>query len=792
MYRNILKKDLKRKKTMNVILLLFVLLAVTFVSASVNNMLAVTNALDGYFEKAGAPDYMVATRNAGMGEGDIMERAQALDCVTSCKNERCLYLNNGWVTREDGGQQKLDNTGIMSALEEANLQFLKGDNSALNEVKPGELYLAWGYMEKSDVKKGDVLTFHVGDRTLPLTVAGDMKDALLGSSNMGSPRFLVCKSDFDLLYGEQEAAPWRGTMVSIMTTDLDRLEKVLGACNANIVFMAPQQTLRISYIMDMLIAGVLLIVSVCLILIAFVILRFTIVFTLTEEFREIGVMKAIGIRNWRIRNLYLIKYFAISTAGALIGFFTSIPFGKLFLDQVSKNIPMEQTGGIWVNLLCALLVIGIVMLFCYTCTGKLRKFTPVDAIRSGANGERYRGKGIFSLGKGHIRPIWFLAGNDIFSNLKRYAVMLLTFTLGMILIIVPINTMNTLRSEKILPLCSVIPKDLYMCSNTDGDQYMTHDGRTVLREDLAQMEEKLADNGMPADCSMEMIFKYSLTNGEYSCNSLAFQGTNTQTWEYAYMEGTPPENPSEIAISHIVSERLHAGVGDTVEVAVGGKTKAPYMISAVFQSMNNMGEGVRLHEDAQLDYAQAIGCFAYQIEFRDNPGNKALESRKAEVGELYPDMDVLYGGEYTDKMVGGIAGQLSGIRNLIVVVVVVINCLVAVLMEKAFLTKEKGEIAMLKAVGFRNNAIAAWQTIRIGIVLLLASVVGALLSNPVGQVSSGAIFRMMGASSISFDIRPLEVYLLYPLLVFAATIIASFITAQQIRRISASETNTIE
>ena len=73
------------------------------------------------------------------------------------------------------------------------------------------------------------------------------------------------------------------------------------------------------YIMDMLIAAVVLIVSICLILISMVILHFTINFTMSEEFREIGVMKAIGITNNRIRELYIVKYLAISVIGASIG-----------------------------------------------------------------------------------------------------------------------------------------------------------------------------------------------------------------------------------------------------------------------------------------------------------------------------------------------------------------------------------------------------------------------------------------------------------------------------------------
>ena len=40
--------------------------------------------------------------------------------------------------------------------------------------------------------------------------------------------------------------------------------------------------------------------------------------------------------------------------------------------------------------------------------------------------------------------------------------------------------------------------------------------------------------------------------------------------------------------------------------------------------------------------------------------------------------------------------------------VMIINILVVVLMEKSFLTKERGEIALMKAMGFKNHTLIAW------------------------------------------------------------------------------------
>ena len=70
MFWRILKKDLKRKKTMNIILLLFVILCSMFAAAAVNNIIAVTGGIEHYFDMAGVPDVTVLT----LGENEAEER----------------------------------------------------------------------------------------------------------------------------------------------------------------------------------------------------------------------------------------------------------------------------------------------------------------------------------------------------------------------------------------------------------------------------------------------------------------------------------------------------------------------------------------------------------------------------------------------------------------------------------------------------------------------------------------------------------------------------------------------
>ena len=64
MYFRILKKDIKRKKTMNVILLLFIILATAFIASSVNNLIITSNATSKYMEIANIQDFVIVTMNS--------------------------------------------------------------------------------------------------------------------------------------------------------------------------------------------------------------------------------------------------------------------------------------------------------------------------------------------------------------------------------------------------------------------------------------------------------------------------------------------------------------------------------------------------------------------------------------------------------------------------------------------------------------------------------------------------------------------------------------------------------
>ncbi len=108
------------------------------------------------------------------------------------------------------------------------------------------------------------------------------------SAMMGMTRFLVSENDFKLFCSEQTDIM---DSIGIYTDDTEFMDKFYNL-DLQTIMNIDYSGIKRMYIMDMLIAAVVLIVSICLILISMVILHFTINFTMSEEFREIGVMKS--------------------------------------------------------------------------------------------------------------------------------------------------------------------------------------------------------------------------------------------------------------------------------------------------------------------------------------------------------------------------------------------------------------------------------------------------------------------------------------------------------------------
>lgn len=390
MFWRILKKDLKRKKTMNIILLLFVILCSMFAAAAVNNIIAVTGGIEHYFDAADVPDVTVLMLNSV--EDDLEGKIGELASVGEIRTEHWLSCNSESFKHNGKKLDNFTNAACLISDGEMAVNYFDENNNIIESVDKGCFYASAPFLQDIAIKEGDEVELTVGDRHLALKFMGRFKGALFRSGKADTPYLIINSADYDYLDKDEATHILNYKQLYINTSDVDEIKEL--AKNYDRVFVITREESKSIYLYDMLLAYALMIISVVLMFTAFVMLRFTIGFTIDEEFREIGVMKAVGIDNGSIRSLYIVKYLAIAVVGALIGYFCSVPLRRMMMKTVSENMVLGSESGTMIGFFSSAAVVMIILLFCYGCTRRVNKLSPIDAVRNGQTGERFRKKAL--------------------------------------------------------------------------------------------------------------------------------------------------------------------------------------------------------------------------------------------------------------------------------------------------------------------------------------------------------------------------------------------------------------
>ncbi|MCM1184683.1 MAG: ABC transporter permease [Roseburia sp.] len=791
MFFRILKKDLKRKRTMNIILLLFILLATMFLSSSVDNLTAVNGAIDHFMALSKVPDFFaIALRGGATDEiSDFLEGSASVSEYEAISG--FMLLNEDisiTACQSDSGNTRYErtNTLFIQAVPENYMKIFDMDGGAVS-LRSGEIAFSKMEAENNRLQVGDTISIQVGEVTQEFTIAVIVKDAVFGSPMMGFKRLAVSQEDFEKYENQPETV--YAKIYNVSYSDEAAFKKEWREQNFSVLStMNGPSGIRMCYIMDMLIAAILIVVSICLILIAFLVLRFTIVFTLQEDFKEIGIMKAIGIRDSGIKGLYLTKYLALSIAGGAGGLALSFPFGRLLLEKAVVNIVVDRADqNLLINIVCAAAVILIVLSFCLLSTNRLKKISAMEAIRSGSTGERYKATHRFKLRRRpRMKPYLYMAVNDILSSLRRFGILFVTFCIGTMLILLPLSAASTLKDDNIIREFSISPSDAYM--DTGRGELYTSDYELLL-QDMAEIEETLAANGLRADVSADMGYMLPCytDNPEESISFFTLQAVGNSACSYSVLSGREPALANELMLTEITAKELGVGIGDTVRFATSHGAEE-FIVTGTYQSMINMGQGCRVSKSADMDAAYMAGLFCLQVEIADMDSAAACER----LAEIFPDYRVMNAAGFLDSMLGSVISQLDTLMASIVGIVLVINSLITILMMKTIMTEEHGTIALLKSIGFLDTALRAWQIARVLLVLVSAILAGTLLSNLLAPVLVGPIFAIMGGTSIDLVTGTMEACLLYPLLLLAVTGASAALCTGGIRRVDVQEVNRME
>ena len=220
MYWHILKKDLKCKKTLNIILLLFVLLASMFTASGSSNMVTIFSALDNYFEMAGVPFHWLVFNDEANRD---KYRDFANDNNYDFKFNEMISASANNV-KIDGRKLDLSNIICIETLEDP-LKVFDSRNNEITKVSDGEVYVTSNmfHSEKINFKTGCKMQITINGKTKDFTLKDLCKNAICSSSLMGLPKILISQNDYNYLKSGKPGMLWE---FSVYTDDADYNTKI--------------------------------------------------------------------------------------------------------------------------------------------------------------------------------------------------------------------------------------------------------------------------------------------------------------------------------------------------------------------------------------------------------------------------------------------------------------------------------------------------------------------------------------------------------------------------------------
>lgn len=790
MLKRMLKKDLMHRKSVNLILFLFITIATVFLASSVNNILVVSSSVDYYMDYANIPDVNLVAVNSGEKEKIMKWIETEAPGVKDYGYQEMLSVEQKNLHRENG--KKFNAEGLSLFLSEESSDYCKGfdPNGGALHLQDDEIGMPAFLMDKNDLKVGDKVRISLNGRDKTFTLKTVVKDAAFGNDMVGMSRIFMNSDmykEFKKTGSEQTYALYFINVSSISEfTEAQNLQSFPSVLNT-----VSRSMYSMIYSFDLILAALLILVGICMILIALLVLRFTLLFTMEEEYREIGIMKAIGLRDKAIRRLYLVKYTFLVSSGAFLGLLISVPISCIMVAGVSVNMIMEDSGvNFFVNILCTLLIIFLVMLFCMNCTRKLSRITAISAIRGGHSGESFaKASALYLFKQKYLRVPAYLGINDMLTHLKRYALLLVTFCISFVLITIPLNTINTMQSSEMASKFTVNTDSAVYIKKIEGKQDSAYRNSAQLKKGMQRVEREMKEKGYDAELTASSIYFLPFhapgKKGNTKIMSLQIQGRNTEYLDY--LEGSAPVLENEIAFSRLILEDNNWHIGDRIEADLNGETYK-FIITGSYADYMQLGSSARLN--AKLDLSK-VDMFEYWNVDVDMKTDKSQTELKDTLQKQFPDYEWYTAQEIVDHNIGGIQESLSELLIPMTAMLCAVIMLITLLMEKLFIVREKGEIAMMKSIGFRNSSIRSWQVIRmilVALVSMLAAVPLSMLSN---RFMLEPIFAIMGAD-VHIQIDPVQVYLIYPGVLLLGIICATIFATGQIKRIHIREMNNME
>jgi putative ABC transport system permease protein len=532
--------------------------------------------------------------------------------------------------------------------------------------------------------------------------------------------------------------------------------------------MVDQQLFRLlNGVSDGIVAAVVIVLSLLLMLIAVLCLRFTILATVEEDYRQIGVMKAVGMPGRRIKQLYLAKYLAIGGCAALAGWIASRPLAGVLTAGIMRYIgpAAPNPATLLVPAAAAAAVFALVYLSASVILRRFNRVSAVEALRAGVEVETPRPGRAVPLRRAKALDMnVFLGARDALLRIRLFGLLVLVFFFATAITLVPLHFLSTMRAESFITYMGIGASDI----------------RIDLRENgaAAQQAEAALDR-IASDRDVQRMAVYTTTRAtllleDGERESFAVETGDFTVFPLEYLRGRAPRSESELALSHLNSSELGTGIGDTLRLETNGVTREVRVVG-VYQDITDGGR------TAKAAFAHEEGAVVARTVSIDLEPGVPVAEKVREYADALGHARVTHLEEYLRQTLGSTISGLLSVSIGALLLGGAVSVLITSLFFRMLVARDARRIAIMQSIGVSQRGIRIQYLTTALLLLLLGIAAGTLFSNTLGPRLVSFLWSFMGAPRIEFVIEPVAAYLLVPSLLVLVVGVTTLINVSAIR-----------
>jgi len=775
-YTRMIARDFARNRSVTVVLVVLMMLSVVLATASAGTLVRLLGASSSLLDQADAPH--VAQLHAGPYDDDQLNRWVAERPEVAHHQTMLMLGIDGANLLFDGEPQttNIQQNSLVVPNGERDL-LLDLDNRPITEVAPGTVVLPVHYEVQAGLEVGDPVMITAPDGfVMELTTAGFARDSIMNPAITSSKRLAVAASDLEEVRahtGEVEYLIefWlhdpAAQTASFEKAYLDSAMPKAGQMVDSATFA------MFTMIGDGMVAAVVILVALLLLVVGLLCLRFSFLTAAEQDYREIGVLKAIGVAPRGVKRIYLTKYALLAGISSVLGLLLGLALIPLLTRNITRYMGSVESVWNWVvPVVAAVSVFLVLVLFVMVLLRRFKKISAVTALRAGATGQQSKAVRL-RLHRSRM-PVHFRLGvMDVIGRWPTYLLLFFVFAVSTFIMIVPIMSATTANAPGFINYMGTGTVDLRID--------LRHVGDASPRQFTRMVDELDADSDVTAVAAM-VTTRNDTVDKEGNAASLYVENGDHTRLPLTYADGRAPTDESEIALSLLALNQAGRDVGGVLPVKVGGEVRDLTIVGS-YQDVTNGGKTAKAMLPTDGD---AVMWYMVGVELASGA---AATEKAASYSAAFAPAKVADIEQWRVQTLGPIAEQIMLTAVVSAVVAVALAVLMTGLFTRMLVARDAGQIAIQRAVGADDTGLRRQYLTRVLLVLVLGVAVGTVASNTVGEKLFNLMFEGMfgglealgqGTSRIDFMVNPLLAYLLLPLALLAAVALATGASSRSI------------